>query len=214
MDHGRRAPYLASSGLPPRISPGSMESITTSSRKSILLPIGSEYTLSAKADTFCKSQRGRVLLCDEHLKAAQIERRYAPTGQQAEGFGCDAAATGTCNHSASELARLMFAHHDHDFTEVRIAPTLGNGEMEQFTVHAVLLKQMYDRGRVSCRHGRNRECGRRILLELHGSREVLLRKRTQDERRTNKWWVWVRKRCRDLVMVVPHARRAENGDRQ
>lgn len=122
---------------------------------SILFPVGSEHALSAKADSFGHSQRGDVVLRHEHLKAADVKRRDAPIDQQAKCFGCEATAAGARNHSASVFASVMFAHHDHNFTQVRITPKLSDSEMEQFTIGAVLLEQFHDTDGVNSWKGRH-----------------------------------------------------------
>ena len=167
----------------------------------MVFPIRPEHTLPPKTDPFGQSQSGHVLLCHEHLKAADVERRHAPIGEQTECFGGDTPATGPWYDSASELAGVVFAHHHHDFAEVRIAPIFGDHEVQQLAVRAVLLEELRDSGSIAGRQRRNRERGRRIPGELPGRVEVTYSKWTEKELRTTQWGIRIRKSERDASMV-------------
>ena len=117
----------------------------------MIFPICPEHTLPPKTDPFGQSQSGCVLSRHEHLKAADVERRHAPIGEQTECFGRDASATGPWYDSASELAGVVLARHHHDFAEVRIAPVFGDHQVEQFALRAVLLEQLRDAGSIAGR---------------------------------------------------------------
>jgi Short C-terminal domain len=170
---------------------------------SIVLPICSENALALEAHSLYKPESRRVLLSDKRLNATDGERRHAPSGEHAKSCRCDPPATGARNDSASDLTRLVFAHHDHDFTEVRIAPELGNDEVEKVAVQAVPFKHLHDVGRVDRWERRHRERGDRIPAELGGSIEILLLERTEDERRATQWWIRKWKRSGDRLMVGP-----------
>ncbi len=102
-----------------------------------------------KPDAFGETQAGRIVLRNEHLEPAEVERRDAPRGEQAKSLGCNTPTTDPWNDPASELTGLMFAHHDHDLPEVDVSLEIGNGEMEQFAAQTVLLEQLHHPARVS-----------------------------------------------------------------